>query len=200
MVCVVLGVFENYLCIKIIDTTIMDANSQPKILAASDWFHFHDLASTKISTQQSWEFLAYMPISFIGIHKLFALPSKSKLEYPKSEYDNYLAQKEREGILSSFVLGLNGEIIGKFGWSKSRMATETLGYLLRILSPSIRSVRLGEFYFIFSFFGLVYISNPTFSNFDFTPLFLSLTHLSFLQIFGYFPLRRIFTFLNRLKR
>ncbi|KAJ3087234.1 Chromosome transmission fidelity protein 18 [Quaeritorhiza haematococci] len=143
---IVQGCYETYLQTKTCDTstneTILIDGGRPasKIERACEWLSFYDSLSSCVNRLHAWEVAPYLPVPLIGFHQLFAGVRKPPIEYPRKDYEVYMATKTTSNILSAFVSGLDPHL--QHWKNGTAIATELVPYLLRIISPELRGVNI----------------------------------------------------------
>ncbi len=123
--------------LKFVDYTSRDGKG--KIEDISDCIHFQDRLDVAVNRRMEWDMMAYMPFSLMNFYRLFSSAKRVNLQYPKQDYENFVAQKENQGLLDNLWDGL--DLNFKRSWStKSQFLLEGLSYLLRIITPDIKGV------------------------------------------------------------
>ncbi|KAG0243590.1 hypothetical protein BGW41_001801 [Actinomortierella wolfii] len=127
------GCFENFLRMTFHDTAMS------KVVESTDWIAFYDRLNARASTQFEFELMGYIGYSLVSFHRFFAGSVKqTKIEYPRKDYEAYLAHKANESIVQAMLLNLSPAL--QLQYKKTNFATELLAPLLRILSPNMRPV------------------------------------------------------------
>ncbi|KAF9438710.1 hypothetical protein BGZ76_005655 [Entomortierella beljakovae] len=109
-----------------------------KVVDCMEWLSFYDQLNYKVSSNFEYEVGGYMAYALVNFHRFFAGSVRQKIEYPRKDYESYVAQKANESILQSLALNLPAKVQRHF--RKSIFATELLSPFLRILSPYLRPV------------------------------------------------------------
>ena len=152
-----MGCFENYLQCRVIDTIVsgsmvgIDATigpESPKLVQMLEWVEFFDTIHFRVQVKHEYELAGYQPLAMVACHRLFASPSQShKIEYPRMDYQAFLATKMASSILSGFREGWDVRI--KQAWSCDLIMTDMMPHLLKIISPKVKSVRVRLFFILF---------------------------------------------------
>ncbi|KAG0282220.1 hypothetical protein BGZ96_000726 [Linnemannia gamsii] len=126
------GCFENY------PTMIFHDVAMSKVVENTEWLAFYDQLNYKVSANFEYEVGGYMAYALASFHRFFAGSVRQKIEYPRKDYESFVAHKANESILQGMALNLPVKIQRHF--RKSNFATELLSPFLRILSPFLRPV------------------------------------------------------------
>ncbi|KAG0275592.1 hypothetical protein BGZ95_008609 [Linnemannia exigua] len=126
------GCFENY------PTMIFHDVAMSKVVEMTEWLAFYDQLNYKVSANFEYEVGGYMAYALASFHRFFAGSVRQKIEYPRKDYESFVAHKANESILQGMALNLPAKIQRHF--RKSNFATELLSPFLRILSPFLRPV------------------------------------------------------------
>jgi chromosome transmission fidelity protein 18 len=143
--------------------TFQDDNFLSKPNAAYEWLHFHDLASSKVYSQQEWELTPYLSQSVVAFHTLFAAVGKHSWDSEKSLFEKdaihdtepahpfsgvradfaaYEAEKAHRATLNSFQSTLPAPLLRSFR-SQDAIAIDLIPRLMRMLAPNVRPVVVG---------------------------------------------------------
>ncbi|KAH8705922.1 hypothetical protein BGW36DRAFT_311722 [Talaromyces proteolyticus] len=132
------------------DTFLSKPNS------AYDWLHFHDMASSKVYTNQDWEMNPYLSQSVVAFHHLFASSKGSSVRNnkmvddneseeehpfsgPRADFAAFEALKQNKSILVGFQSTFSAPLLRLFR-SLDCVATDLVPSLMRILSPDVKPV------------------------------------------------------------
>ncbi|KAG0333301.1 hypothetical protein BG004_000897 [Podila humilis] len=126
------GCFENYPTMTFHDTAMS------KVVENGEWLRFYDLLNSKISTNFEYELGGYVGYTLVSFHRFFAGSVRQKIEYPRKDYESFVAHKANESILQGMMVNLPAKVQRHI--RKTNFATEVLSPLLRILSPFLRPV------------------------------------------------------------
>ncbi|KAG9063033.1 hypothetical protein KI688_004633 [Linnemannia hyalina] len=126
------GCFENY------PTMIFHDVAMNKVVENTEWLAFYDQLNFKVTANFEYEVGGYMAYALANYHRFFAGSVRQKIEYPRKDYESFVAHKANESILQGMALNLPAKIQRHF--RKSNFATELLSPFLRILSPFLRPV------------------------------------------------------------
>ncbi|KAL1923537.1 uncharacterized protein VTP21DRAFT_8517 [Calcarisporiella thermophila] len=126
------GCFENYLLLRFHDT------AGSKLVDIGDWLCFYDRVNHYVNGLHDYQLAGYIPYPIVAFHRHFAGSIKPKMEFPKVDYENYLAQKENQNIITGLYNSIEARI--RVNLNKRIFATEFLSPLLRIVSPDLRPV------------------------------------------------------------
>ncbi|KFH68850.1 hypothetical protein MVEG_05654 [Podila verticillata NRRL 6337] len=126
------GCFENYPTMTFHDTAMS------KVVENGEWLSFYDQLNTRVTANFEYEVGGYIAYSLVNFHRFFAGSVRQKIEYPRKDYESFVAHKANESILQGMMLNLPVKVQRYF--RKTNFATELLSPLLRILSPFLRPV------------------------------------------------------------
>ncbi|KAG0266796.1 hypothetical protein BG011_000848 [Mortierella polycephala] len=126
------GCFENY------PSMVFHDVAMGKIVECGDWLAFYDQLNTKVSTNFEYEVGGYIAYTIVNFHRFFAGSVRQKIEYPRKDYESFVAHKANESILQGMTLNLPAKVQRHI--QKNNIATELLSPLLRIISPYLRPV------------------------------------------------------------
>ncbi|KAF9361013.1 hypothetical protein BGX26_006565 [Mortierella sp. AD094] len=126
------GCFENF------PTMIFHDVAMSKVVECTDWLAFYDQLNSKITSNFEYEVGGYIAYALVNFHRFFAGSVRQKIEYPRKDYESFVAHKAHESILQGMTLNLPAKAQRHF--RKSNFATELLSPFLRILSPYLRPV------------------------------------------------------------
>ncbi|KAJ3219640.1 hypothetical protein HDU67_000128 [Dinochytrium kinnereticum] len=128
------GCFETYPKLKIMDAMHQGVGTS-KIEKALDWLVSWDLMALRAGSSN------YSAYPIIAFHYIFAKVERPTIEFPKNEYENFLATRASEGILESTVKGL-GSVTRSWWGERRRLVTELLPPLIQIVTPNFYSVNV----------------------------------------------------------
>ncbi|KAI8577410.1 hypothetical protein K450DRAFT_252301 [Umbelopsis ramanniana AG] len=128
------GCFESYPKMKFHDV------AGAKIVAAFDWLYFYDLINHRSNNQHQNGLYGYLPYPLVNFHRYFAgtVAQEHKVEYPKVDYENFLAKKSFTNLSNMLISGMS--VHQRRNTTKENITTELLHQLLRIISPQLRPV------------------------------------------------------------
>lgn len=75
------GVFENYVAIKVKDTSLEST------CESLEWFCFSDMLNKQIHTLQNYSMFSYLQYAFVVWHFAFGSYNWNKLNYPSASYE-----------------------------------------------------------------------------------------------------------------
>lgn len=131
------GCFETYIKQRHVDTSTDPAKTRINMLL--DYLtDFHDVISGRVGLMSNWELQGYMPYVFVAFHRFFATTNRTRAEWPRKDYEAYMATKTNENILQLMQKGLAPK--AKPTWNLRNTALELVSPLLRIMSPELRPV------------------------------------------------------------
>ncbi|WEW57128.1 Chromosome transmission fidelity protein 18 [Emydomyces testavorans] len=124
--------------------------------AAYEWLYFHDLASSKIHSNQYWELNPYLSQSIIAFHHLFSSLKQPSIverkhddndaEHPfsgsRADFAAFEAEKQNRAILTEFRSSLSAPLLRTF-LSPGTITMELVPSLTRMLAPDINPVVVG---------------------------------------------------------
>ncbi|KAF9938682.1 hypothetical protein BGZ67_010582 [Mortierella alpina] len=126
------GCFENY------PSMVFHDVAMSKVVECGDWLAFYDQLNARVSTNFEYEVGGYIAYALVNFHRFFAGSVRQKIEYPRKDYESFVAHKANESILQGMTLNLPPNTQRYF--RKNNFATELLSPFLRILSPHMRPV------------------------------------------------------------
>ncbi|KAI7825988.1 P-loop containing nucleoside triphosphate hydrolase protein [Gamsiella multidivaricata] len=126
------GCFENF------PTMVFHDVAMSKVVECGEWLAFYDQLNSRITSNFEYEVGGYLPYALVNFHRLFAGSVRQKIEYPRKDYESFVAHKANESILQGMALNLPAKAQRHF--RKSNFAAELLSPFLRILSPFLRPV------------------------------------------------------------
>ncbi|KAG8312262.1 Chromosome transmission fidelity protein 18 [Homalodisca vitripennis] len=128
------GVFENYLNMKIKDSSMIS------IANGLSWFCHFDLISSRIHVTQNYILYPYLAYPFVIWHLLFANLSWPKLTYPSSSYE-MTTRLQRSIQLVDEVLKSMVPKVRAYTY-REQLVLDTLPLLLEVIVPNLRPVSL----------------------------------------------------------
>ncbi|KAK3915579.1 Chromosome transmission fidelity protein 18-like protein [Frankliniella fusca] len=128
------GVFENYLNMKLRDSSLNG------LVKGLDWFSTTDLLNTQIMSTQNYILMPYMAYAFPVWHILFAGLAWPKINYPNASYEASVKEGHTKQILGEMVKGMSPSV--RVNCNESQLVIEILPLLLEILVPNFRPVSL----------------------------------------------------------
>ncbi|KAI9332801.1 hypothetical protein BDR26DRAFT_868938 [Obelidium mucronatum] len=156
---IVQGCHENYLKMRIVDSISSSSDatrSSTKIEQALDWLVFHDRLDRFINVDKDFELFKYQPFTIVNFYRLFAGVAKPAIEFPRAEYDNFVAHRSNENIISAFIntLSLNERVT----WgNRGRLLQELVTAVNVNLLKSNEKLVLDKLVNIMVSFGLKFI-------------------------------------------
>lgn len=129
--------------------------------SAYEWLHFHDCLSSAVYSNNEWELAPYLSTPLLGFHHLFASPTRAQYIAPTEENGDatsaathpfagpqaswaaHEAQKSNAALLQNLQSTLSHSLARAFSKSAD-VSTDLLPYLLRMLTPSINPVVVGQ--------------------------------------------------------
>uniref|UniRef100_A0A1B6LVK8 AAA+ ATPase domain-containing protein n=1 Tax=Graphocephala atropunctata TaxID=36148 RepID=A0A1B6LVK8_9HEMI len=128
------GVFENYLNMKIKDSSMIS------VANGLSWFCHFDLISTRIHVTQNYILYPYLAYPFVIWHLLFANLSWPKLTYPSSSYE-MTSRLQRSVQLVDEVLKSMTPKVRAYTY-REQLVLDTLPLILEVIVPNLRPVSL----------------------------------------------------------
>lgn len=133
------GCFEAFPKQRLVD--ISTDPSKTRINQLLDYITgFHDVLSQRVNLSMNWELAGYMPYVFSVFHQLFAATNRLRVEWPRKDYEAYVATKMNENILQLMQKGLAPK--ARLSWNIKNVAMELVSPLVRIMSPELRPVNV----------------------------------------------------------
>lgn len=148
-------VFTSYPSHPFQDDTFLSKPAQ-----AYEWLHFHDALSSAVYSSNEWELAPYLSTPVLGMHHLFATPTRAQYQASLNQPDDpeaapahpftgpgalWVASETHKSSLSNLQAlqsSLSLELSRAFN-SPSAVATDLLPYLLRMLNPNINPTIVG---------------------------------------------------------
>ncbi|OWT35579.1 chromosome transmission fidelity protein 18 [Cryptococcus neoformans Bt1] len=129
-----LGAFEHYPNLKPLDGTMKN------LTKVHEWLAFSDRLQARVTSEQEWELLGYMPWG-VGAwypHLASQANSSKPTEYPKIDYEAYQTRVSNEEVATAFKNVLPPILRSMF--TTSTTLTELIPFLMRIISPPLKPV------------------------------------------------------------
>ncbi|OZJ05720.1 hypothetical protein BZG36_01437 [Bifiguratus adelaidae] len=128
------GCFENYPQLEFRDYAC------EKLVLIGDWLDFYERVDHRVSNLHIHELYGYLPYAIVNFHRFFAasIRQEHRMEFPKTDYENYMLQKQNERLLSIFQMGMAPHL--RRTLTARRLTTEFLSPLLRIISPNLKPI------------------------------------------------------------
>ena len=128
--------------------------------AAYEWLHFHDCLSSAVYSHNEWELAPYLSTPVLGFHHLFASPTRAQyiapfedgtedtasthpFAGPQASWAAHEAQKQNDALLQAMQSTLSHSLTRSFA-SPAEVSTDLLPYILRMLTPNINPVVVGQ--------------------------------------------------------
>lgn len=157
---IILDVFSQYPNKSFNDDSML---SKPD--AAYEWLHFYDSCSSQVYLNQNFELTPYLSQPILACHNLFASSTRHSYSVynkssarnkeeenevlipftgPRADYDAYEIEKSNRAVLSSLISSFDATSLRNFQ-NPEKVAIEFLPYLIRMLSPEVKPVIVGDF-------------------------------------------------------
>ncbi len=107
-----------------------------KLEDLSDWIRFYDYMDARSLLTDT---LTYIPYVFVNFYRCLASAKRPTLEFPKMDYEAYMAKKSNEDVVKAWWNGLDPKQHCAWGSSR-RILLECLPFLLRMIAPDLKSV------------------------------------------------------------
>ncbi|KAJ3342456.1 hypothetical protein HDU93_002214 [Gonapodya sp. JEL0774] len=132
------GIFENYPHMRITDISTDPADA--RLVQAADWLAFYDVAHGRLGIQADFELMRYAPFTVAAFHGLFAVVHKPKLQFPRMDYEAYVATKYFDELSQTFVFNMSLSVRRTWGGARGARAAalELVSPLLRVINPDLR--------------------------------------------------------------
>ena len=129
--------------------------------AAYEWLHFHDSLSSAVYSNNEWELAPYLSTPVLGFHHLFASQRRPRyigpaddngddasanthpFSGPQASWAAHEAEKANIALLQNVQSALSHSLTRSFPKS-SDISTDLLPYLLRMLTPNVNPVVVGQ--------------------------------------------------------
>ncbi|KAI9028470.1 hypothetical protein DFJ74DRAFT_658916 [Hyaloraphidium curvatum] len=133
------GCFEAYTKQRHVD--VSTDPSKTRINQLLDFLTgFHDVVSNRVNTSQNWELGGYLSYIFVAFHRFFATTNRTRIEWPRKDYEAFVATKTNDSILQLMQKGLSAK--ARMSWNVRNVALELASPVLRIMSPELRPVNV----------------------------------------------------------
>ncbi|KAK5636835.1 hypothetical protein RRF57_012548 [Xylaria bambusicola] len=129
---------------------------------AYEWFHFHDMCSSRLFGSQEWELAPYLCQPILACHHLFASPIRRAnggydkkwgdsgddeaptlpFSGPRADFAARESEKENRSMFQALQAQLPPTLMRSFR-SAEDISTEFLPYLIRMVSPDVKPVVVG---------------------------------------------------------
>ncbi|RHZ90110.1 hypothetical protein Glove_8g28 [Diversispora epigaea] len=117
-------------------------DSKYKLEQNIEWLNFYDQINYRTNSQQSFELLCYIPYPLINFYRLFAGSVRPYIDYPKRDYENYVAKQANENLIACSYNGIPSHYRVKL--NKSLFPTELISYLMRIIYSNVENVEMDQ--------------------------------------------------------
>jgi chromosome transmission fidelity protein 18 len=134
-----------------------------KPVAAYDWLHFHDMASSRVFGGQEWELNPYLSQGACAFHHLFAVANVEKLGWdvataavereaeaqmhpfagPRADFVAHEAEKVNHAVITEFQSNFSAPLLRVFR-STDSIAAELIPNVTRMLGPDVKPVVVGS--------------------------------------------------------
>jgi chromosome transmission fidelity protein 18 len=105
---------------------------------AMEWLHMHDQLESFARRHGNYDLTGYMPYSIVAMHPMFAGSVQQHIDYPKVDGQCMATRKANRTLLQTFIH--HWPVDKRMYGNESRVVAHMLPCLMRILSPTIRSV------------------------------------------------------------
>ncbi|XP_006814806.1 chromosome transmission fidelity protein 18 homolog, partial [Saccoglossus kowalevskii] len=126
------GIFDNFLEVKCKDP-YMDA-----VILGHEWLAMSDRLNQEISHSQNYIFMRYLPFLPVAFHMLFASNSHRRIQYPNTQYENFVKLNKTLNLLTSLLSGVTPAT--KRNAHTKVAVLDILPLLVEIMQPNIRPV------------------------------------------------------------
>ncbi|ORY96506.1 P-loop containing nucleoside triphosphate hydrolase protein [Syncephalastrum racemosum] len=128
------GCFESYPHMQFHDVACQ------KIVHMSEWLNFYDHVNYRTNVMHEHSMYGYLPFPIVNFHRFFAgsAAQEHRIEYPRIDYEHYVARRSFESLVSSFMAGVDPH--RRRGIHHSIAVHELVPELLRIISPDLPPV------------------------------------------------------------
>ncbi|KAL7752360.1 Chromosome transmission fidelity protein 18 [Sorochytrium milnesiophthora] len=125
------GCFENYAHVRFRDP------SMQKLVALFDHVHAYDQLSHRTFGSLGGELEGYLPYLLTNFHRYLASGMKPPLEYPRADYEAFVALRDRKNIVRSLFEHTPPHIQRHL--SPALLAQEVLPSFARIVTPPVKA-------------------------------------------------------------
>ncbi|KAL0097434.1 hypothetical protein J3Q64DRAFT_1060365 [Phycomyces blakesleeanus] len=128
------GCFEAYPNMQFHDVALK------KCLKMSEWLDFYDTVNHYVNDQHEYGLYGYMAYPAVNFHRFFAgsTVQKHRVEYPRMDYEAFVAKKTYENLFSVFMAGIHPS--QQRFMNRNSVIMDLIPRLMRIISPEIRPV------------------------------------------------------------
>ncbi|KIR51748.1 chromosome transmission fidelity protein 18 [Cryptococcus gattii Ru294] len=129
-----LGAFEHYPNLKPLDGTMKN------LTKVHEWLAFSDRLQARVTSEQEWELLGYIPWGVGAWYPHLASQGNSSkpTDYPKADYEAYQTRSSNEEVARAFMNVLPPILRSMF--ITNTTLTELIPFLMRIISPPLKPV------------------------------------------------------------
>nr|KIR83479.1 chromosome transmission fidelity protein 18 [Cryptococcus tetragattii IND107] len=129
-----LGAFEHYPNLKPLDGTMKN------LTKVHEWLAFSDRLQARVTSEQGWELLGYIPWGVGAWYPHLASQGNSSkpTDYPKADYEAYQTRSSNEEVARAFMNVLPPILRSMF--ITNTTLTELIPFLMRIISPPLKPV------------------------------------------------------------
>ncbi|ORX54698.1 hypothetical protein BCR36DRAFT_403127 [Piromyces finnis] len=160
---IIIGCFENYIKLKTVNFS--SDPSKSKYVLVSEWLEFYDYINLHITKFAQFELSDYAIYPIISFYRYFSSTTLRSafplapyqqnsgqnfntinryrkpqpiLEYPRHDYESFVALSNNLNILNQFISGINSQLQYN-GWNYNEVVSGLVSYLLRITEPNIKT-------------------------------------------------------------
>ncbi|WVO24366.1 uncharacterized protein IAS62_005731 [Cryptococcus decagattii] len=129
-----LGAFEHYPNLKPLDGTMKN------LTKVHEWLAFSDRLQARVTSEQEWELLGYIPWGVGAWYPHLASQGNSSkpTDYPRADYEAYQTRSSNEEVARAFMNVLPPILRSMF--ITNTTLTELIPFLMRIISPPLKPV------------------------------------------------------------
>ncbi|XP_043245591.1 chromosome transmission fidelity protein 18 homolog [Amphibalanus amphitrite] len=126
------GLFENYLNIKIKDSTLQS------VALGVDWLCFGDELNAELQHSQNYVLLPYQSYTGVAFHLLFATLQKTRPAFPQADSETRQRHSKLNNLLASMISEMSPRTRCFNG--RASLVKDVLPYLLQVAVPNLRPV------------------------------------------------------------
>ncbi|KAF0310420.1 Chromosome transmission fidelity protein 18 [Amphibalanus amphitrite] len=126
------GLFENYLNVKIKDSTLQS------VALGVDWLCFGDELNAELQHSQNYVLLPYQSYTGVAFHLLFATLQKTRPAFPQADSETRQRHSKLNNLLASMISEMSPRTRCFNG--RGSLVKDVLPYLLQVAVPNLRPV------------------------------------------------------------
>ncbi|XP_074648288.1 chromosome transmission fidelity protein 18 homolog [Tubulanus polymorphus] len=126
------GLYDNILNMRIKDTRLETVNY------SNEWLCFSDRLLRIVNQSQDYTMMRYVPFTMVTFHLLFASNNNPPIQWPNSQYENYLKLTKTQNLINSLMSDISPKV--RHYLNQRKVVLELLPPLMNVIHPNIRPV------------------------------------------------------------